>query len=114
MPKSHIMFIFAVAAISVPNLMAGDVTDDNWANSFPTIKHVKGVLVTPPKYFSDSSTTDAALIGNGDLLGAVGGPSEKLLFWLSKLDFWEARENPNEKGGARTIGPLVLDIPQSK
>jgi hypothetical protein len=78
------------------------------------IKQIKGIISNPPSFLPDNGTTDGALIGNGDILTAIGGESDNLLFWLSKLDFWEANEEPPEKGGARTIGPVEIKIPQLK
>lgn len=76
------------------------------------IKRIKGVFNAPPKDFPSRLTTGAAVIGNGDLLVAVGGPSSSLAFRLSKLDFWQAREEATDRAGARAVGTLTLNIPE--
>jgi alpha-L-fucosidase 2 len=82
------------------------------------INSVKGVFTKPPDNFSTRMTTGACVIGNGDLLVAVGGESDNLTLRLSKLDFWQAMDgekqrerNDSARGGARVIGTLTLATP---
>ncbi len=75
------------------------------------IKRVKGVFNEPPGNFPTGATTGGAVIGNGDLLVAVGGTPDNLAFRLSKLDFWQAREEAGKGGGAKAIGMLTLSTP---
>jgi alpha-L-fucosidase 2 len=74
------------------------------------IERVKGVFSAPPGNFPSGAATGAAVIGNGDVLVAMGGASESLTFQLSKLDFWQAREE-GSKAAAKTIGALTLSTP---
>ena len=78
------------------------------------VKRVAGVFTAPPAHFPTNLTTGAAVIGNGDLLAAIGGPAHKLEFRLSKLDFWQASDlGIGEKAAsARAIGSLYLAAPQ--
>ena len=64
------------------------------------------MFTAPPAHFPTILTTGAAVIGNGDLLAAIGGPARKLEFRLSKLDFWQASDlGIGEKAAsARAIG----------
>jgi hypothetical protein len=75
------------------------------------IRRVKGVFNEPPGNFPSGATTGAAVIGNGDLLVAMGGASDSLTFRLSKLDFWQAWEEAGRGGGAKAIGALTLNAP---
>ena len=82
------------------------------------LDRVKGVFNGPPDNFPTKMTTGAAVIGNGDLLVAIGGASDNLAFRLSKLDFWQAKDgekqraqNDSARGGARVIGTLTLGMP---
>ncbi|MCY2928464.1 MAG: hypothetical protein NTV86_03035, partial [Planctomycetota bacterium] len=80
-----------------------------------SIRRVKGVFHAPPGNFPTGASTGAAVIGNGDVLAAMGGPPENLTLRLSKLDFWQAREEAGPPGGpaggARAIGALTLNAP---
>jgi hypothetical protein len=82
------------------------------------IDSVKSVFIKPPDNFPTKMTTGACVIGNGDLLVAIGGGSEKLMLRLSKLDFWQAKDgekqrekNDSAKAGARVVGTLTLATP---
>ncbi|MEI6971712.1 MAG: glycoside hydrolase family 95-like protein [bacterium] len=75
---------------------------------------MRGVFDAPPANFMTGMTTGAAIIGNGDILAAVGGPAGRLAFRLSKLDFWQARSRDDApyRAGARAIGTLALEMPR--
>ena len=75
------------------------------------VKRVKGVFDGPPGNFPSGASTGGALVGNGDVLAAIGGASDHLVFRLSKLDFWQAREEAGKGGGAKAIGALTLSTP---
>ncbi|MCY2925570.1 MAG: hypothetical protein NT031_09035, partial [Planctomycetota bacterium] len=79
------------------------------------IERVKGVFNEAPANFPTGATTGAAVIGNGDVLAAMGGPPEALTLRLSKVDFWQASEKPGPAGGpasgARAVGGLTLNAP---
>lgn len=61
----------------------------------------------PPGKIPSPCSTDAPLLGNGDLLAALGGPPDKLCFHISKADLWELRTD----GGPRPLARVHLDIP---
>ncbi|MCY2930680.1 MAG: hypothetical protein NTV86_14515 [Planctomycetota bacterium] len=79
------------------------------------IERVKGVFHEPPANFLHFLTTGAAVLGNGDVLAAVGGPAEALALRVSKLDVWQACEEAGVPGGprgsARAVGTLTLKTP---
>ncbi|MEI6218264.1 MAG: hypothetical protein WCP86_05150, partial [bacterium] len=75
------------------------------------IKRIKGVFNGPPGNFPTGASTGAAVVGNGDVLVAMGGAADKITFQLSKLDFWQAWEDAGRGGGAKTIGALTLSTP---
>lgn len=74
------------------------------------IESVKGVFNGPPGNFPTGASTGAAILGNGDVLAAAGGASDNLTFVLSKLDFWQAREEVS-KAAAKTVGAFTLNTP---
>ena len=76
------------------------------------IERVKGVFTAPPDNFMSRLSTGAAVIGNGDLLVAVGGGADKLAFRFSKVDFWKALEEAPNRAGARAVGTLWLETPE--
>ncbi|MCW1923842.1 hypothetical protein OKA05_14840 [Luteolibacter arcticus] len=51
----------------------------------------KAVFTSPPRKIPASTAVDAPLLGNGDLLVALGGKAEKLRFHVSKNDLWVMR-----------------------
>lgn len=51
----------------------------------------KAVFTTPPRKIPSSTAVDAPLMGNGDLLVALGGKADKLRFHISKNDLWVMR-----------------------
>lgn len=82
------------------------------------IDSVRGLFIEPPKNFATQMTTGACVVGNGDLLAAIGGASDNLKLRLSKLDFWQARDGEKQReknnsatAGARVIGTLTLTTP---
>ena len=44
-------------------------------------------FTSPPQYAPCDTSTDAALLGNGDISVAISGTADNLRFWLNKNDF---------------------------
>ncbi len=70
----------------------------------------QAVFTTPPRKIPSQCSTDAPLLGNGDLLVAVGGPPEQTRFYIGKADLWELRTD----GGPRPLARLDVSIPALK
>lgn len=52
------------------------------------ISQYRNIFNSPPKYAPCASSTDAVLLGNGDMAAAISGTADSLKFWLNKNDFW--------------------------
>ena len=70
----------------------------------------RAVFTSPPNKLPSPCSTDAPLLGNGDLMVALGGAPDKLCFHLGKADLWELRTD----GGPRPLARLEVDIPALK
>ena len=66
----------------------------------------KGTLTAPPKLTDTDQTTDAPLMGNGDLGVAVFGGIDTLTFSLHKNEFWSLGE-----AKVKAMAKLSLAIP---
>lgn len=67
----------------------------------------------PPKHVPCNVTPDGAYTGNGDLGVVWGGNAENIKLYLSKVDFWNAKEG-NSLGGIRSLGYLCFNFPMLK
>jgi hypothetical protein len=73
------------AAVPVGKPQAGDPT----APPFPQLaSKYQGVFTSPPKQTTTGETTDAPLLGNGDVGVAILGSVDAMTFVLSKNEFW--------------------------
>ena len=65
---------------------------------------------SPPQYAPCDSSTDAVLLGNGDMAVAISGAADNLRFWLNKSDFWRLQ---NHYRGCKPVlmGGVDLLIP---
>jgi alpha-L-fucosidase 2 len=70
------------------------------------VQKYEAVFTTPPKKIPSKCSTDAPLLGNGDLLVALGGVPERTQFYIGKADLWELRTD----GGPRPLARLEVDI----
>lgn len=73
----------------------------------------KLIFTAPPKNVPCNQTPDGAYTGNGDLGVIWGGTGERIKLYISKVDFWNAKEG-NGAGGIRSLGYLEFYMPQLK
>ncbi|WP_316838103.1 hypothetical protein [Pedobacter nutrimenti] len=66
----------------------------------------QAIFTAPPTKIPSNCSTDAPLLGNGDLLAAMGGSAERLQFYLGKADLWELKPN----GGPCALGRLDINL----
>lgn len=71
------------------------------------VSGITGVYMKPPEHVPTDKMAGGPVIGNGDLGVVVGGPAEKLTFYLGKADFFGVI-----KGGVAAVGSLNLSIPE--
>lgn len=71
------------------------------------VEKYQAVFTAPPEKLPSVCSTDAPLLGNGDLLAAFGGPPDKLCFHIGKADLWELQT----EGGPRPLARLHLELP---
>jgi len=64
----------------------------------------------PPIHIPNNVSTDAPLMGNGDLTMSVGYKGDCLQYYLSKNDFWRLRSQADGLSGQRVVGSLEIKI----
>ena len=70
----------------------------------------EAVFKQPPVKIPSDCSTDAPLMGNGDLMVALGGAPELQEFYIGKADLWRLCND----GGPRPLARLDLEIPSLK
>lgn len=73
----------------------------------------KLIFNAPPSHVPCNTTPDGAYTGNGDLGVIWGGNGENIKLYISKVDFWNAKEG-DKQGGIRSLGFLEFRFPQLK
>ena len=71
-----------------------------------TVAQFQGVWTTPPANLSGGETTDAPMMGNGDVGVAVGGSINDQTFYVGKNDFFSTTTNAIEP-----LGRIVVAAP---
>jgi alpha-L-fucosidase 2 len=82
-----------LTAIAAQPAMADPVTSTEAAR---IVQQYTGVWTTPPTQLSNGETTDAPLMGNGNVGVAVGGSINDQTFYLGKNDFFSAASHAIE------------------
>jgi alpha-L-fucosidase 2 len=85
---------------------AAVVTDPTASQALATVARFQGVWTSPPTNLSSGETTDAPLMGNGDVGVAVGGSVDDQTFYIGKNDFFSTASNSIEP-----LGRVVLALP---
>nr|WP_199078554.1 hypothetical protein [Pedobacter sp. ASV19] len=70
----------------------------------------KNTWTKPPIHIPNHVSTDAPLMGNGDLTMSVGYKGDCLQYYLSKNDFWRLRSQADGLSGPRVVGSLAITI----
>ncbi|MBX3256437.1 MAG: hypothetical protein KF862_20035 [Chitinophagaceae bacterium] len=63
-----------------------------------------------PKLIPSDVSTDAPLMGNGDITMSVGYNGNSLRYYLSKNDFWRLRSQADKLSGPRVVGFVDITI----
>jgi alpha-L-fucosidase 2 len=71
----------------------------------------KGIFASPARHIPTAFTPDAPIAGNGDVGIVLGGSPAKQCIYISKNDFWKAK-NGYPEGGVCLPGGLNISIPQ--
>jgi alpha-L-fucosidase 2 len=87
-------------AVTAPNA-AADTTTANHA--LRIVQQYQGVWTSPPTTLSNGETTDAPLLGNGDVGIAIGGPISNQTFYVGKNDFFSGSTH-----GIKPLGRVVV------
>jgi len=82
--------ISCVTMSSIANIEGDVITQDQ---SFRIVQKYKGVFLTPPTRIDSSMSTDAPLLGNGNLGVALLGNIDAMTFVLGKNEFWSLEES---------------------
>jgi len=102
----------ALVSCRQSNLVGGPLPPDNpgAVTSLPSIPNqalnYRAALVAPPKVIDTDRTTDAPLMGNGDLGVAIFGGIDAMTFNLHKNEFWSLGE-----GRVKAMERMTLAIP---
>jgi alpha-L-fucosidase 2 len=82
------------------------VGDPTAPQALSAVAQFQGVWNSPPTNLSGGETTDAPLLGNGDVGVAIGGSIDDQTFYLGKNDFFSTATNAIEP-----LGRIVLAVP---
>ena len=111
MKKVFSIMAFSLACAGVISCVAAKQSAESPSQEGARIVSAyNAVFLTPAKRIPSNCSTDAPLMGNGDLLAALGGSAEKLQFYLCKADLWELRPD----GGPRALSRLDVEFPDMK
>ncbi len=94
------------ASSLAPRAAAATVTDPTPAQALATVAQFQGVWTSPPANLTGGETTDAPLLGNGDVGVAVGGSISDQTFYIGKNDFFSSSSESIEP-----LGRIVLALP---
>jgi alpha-L-fucosidase 2 len=91
-------FGLSAASTSLAQAAAGSY-DPTPTLALDTVQQFQGVWTSPPTNLSGGETTDAPLMGNGDVGVAVGGSINDQTFYIGKNDFFSTTTNAIEPLG---------------
>ncbi|TFG50562.1 MAG: hypothetical protein E4H40_01080 [Candidatus Brocadiia bacterium] len=74
------------------------------------VSKYKGVFNSPPVNVPTNKVPDGPLLGNGDVGVVISGDPELQRFWVSKNDFWMAKEGNHRAGGPKLFGGIDIRI----
>jgi alpha-L-fucosidase 2 len=100
--KNHVLLFFIIIANATGCIRAEFDSRDEVVEQ---VSKIKAVWDAPPKRTPANHSVDGPLLGNGDMGVCLGGPPEKLRFYLSKNDFWRLKSKA-EQSGPRVFGYL--------
>jgi alpha-L-fucosidase 2 len=95
-----LLVTFGLAAATTPlaHAAAGSY-DPTPTLALDTVQQFQGVWTSPPTNLSGGETTDAPLMGNGDVGVAAGGSINDQTFYIGKNDFFSTTTNAIEPLG---------------
>ena len=95
-----LLVTFGLAAATTPLAHAATGGSDPTPTlALNTVAQFQGVWTSPPTNLSGGETTDAPLMGNGDVGVAVGGSINDQTFYIGKNDFFSTTANAIEPLG---------------
>src|ERR1700722_1527961 len=94
-----LLVTFGLAAATTPLARAAAGADPTPTLALNTVQQFQGVVPSPPTNLSGGETTDAPLMGNGDVGVAVGGTINDQTFYVGKNDFFSTTTNAIEPLG---------------
>jgi len=72
------------------------------------VSKYKGIFESPPVNVPTNKVPDGPLLGNGDVGVVISGEPELQRLWVSKNDFWMAREGNHRAGGPKLFGGIDI------
>jgi alpha-L-fucosidase 2 len=102
LPVLLMTFGLSAAATSLAQAAAGSY-DPTPTLALDTVQQFQGVWTSPPTNLSGGETTDAPMMGNGDVGVAVGGSINDQTFYIGKNDFFSTTT-----GAIEPLGRVVV------
>jgi hypothetical protein len=93
----------ATAATTAPNAAIPDTA----ARAWEIVSTIYSEFTAPPAHVPTNVMPDGPLLGNGNLGVVIGGPADKLQFYVDRNDFWSVL-----RGRIMPMGSLQLSIPE--
>ena len=97
-----------ILGLIVPVLLSCRASTPDEAEQIVRRQHV--IFTAPPARTPSAFSVDGPLMGNGSTGVALSGPPERLVFHLSRNDFWRLR-SAHDEAYPLVLGRLELSIP---
>ena len=112
MTTLRILLLGASLILTVRAVLAADTVTPLPSEGERIVADLKAVFTAPPRRIPSNCAVDAPLMGNGDLLAALGGGPERPTAFINKNDLWFT----NQTGGSRPapLARLDLELPGLK
>jgi alpha-L-fucosidase 2 len=98
-----------VAVMGLIAVMTAFADDHVRSNALRIVDPYAGTWSSPPRLIATDQTTDAPLLGNGDVGVAITGTIDSLSFFLGKTEWWSLTQ-----GNTQPLARVIVRIPKMK
>ena len=92
---------------AVPTTAPASTPPDTAMCAWQIVSGIHAEFNTPPQHVPTNVMPDGPLLGNGNLGVVIGGPPDKLRFYIDRNDFWSVL-----RGRIMPMGSLELSTPE--